>query len=114
MSLLPLISTSSTSRGGRRRINRFQTPGDIPSAMLLITEKNDVRRGTHDYVAELGGPVLEGEDLPCQKYDNMGKEIDSQKVGVVLIHSQYCRGRKYEQGEHQPATAPGPYSSVFP
>ena len=95
MSLLPLISTGSTSRGGRRRISRFQTPGDIPSAMLLTTEKNDVRCGTHDYVAELGGPMLEGEDLPRQKYDKMGKEIDSQEAGIVLIYSQYCRGRKY-------------------
>jgi len=63
-----------------------------------------------DYVAELGGPVLEGEDLPCQKYDKMGKEIDSQEAEIVLIHSQYCRGSKYVEGEHQPATAPGPYS----
>jgi hypothetical protein len=82
--------------------------------MLLTTEKNDVRRGTHDYVSELGGPVLEGEDLPRQKYDKMGKEIDSQEAGILLIHSQYCRERKYDEGEHQPASATGPYSSVFP
>jgi len=37
--LVPPVSGGSISRGGKRGIDRFQNPGDLPSQMLLRTQK---------------------------------------------------------------------------
>ena len=80
-----------------RRINQFRTLGDLPSQMLLTTER--IMRDEKRTTTSLNWKVLFWAKDICARNTSKGRmEVDSQRAAIVRIRSQFRRGRNTRRG----------------